>query len=57
MCIETQRRFRRCGHTQLHCWRYCSVIIPSDRLPQTGRACRRYKLRYKHSQNSAKCFE
>ncbi|KAF1846403.1 uncharacterized protein K460DRAFT_258096, partial [Cucurbitaria berberidis CBS 394.84] len=57
MCIEVYDRFRRCGHARFLRWDYCSVIIPADRLPDTGRACRRYKLRYKNSQDSAKCFE
>tara|TARA_R110002003_G_scaffold232_7_gene16745 strand:- start:1913 stop:2179 length:267 start_codon:yes stop_codon:yes gene_type:complete len=38
-------------------WDYCSVIIPADRLPATGRACRRYKLKYKDSQAGARCLE
>ncbi|KAH7069122.1 hypothetical protein BKA63DRAFT_383256, partial [Paraphoma chrysanthemicola] len=47
MCTELHTRFRPCTHTRLLRWDYCSVIIPSDRLPATGRACRRYKLKYK----------
>lgn len=38
-------------------WDYCSVIIPADRLPETGRTCRRYKLRYKNDQDAVNCFD
>jgi hypothetical protein len=38
-------------------WEYCSVIIPADRLPETGRTCPRYKLRYKNNQDVVNCFE
>ncbi|KAF1937594.1 hypothetical protein EJ02DRAFT_318161, partial [Clathrospora elynae] len=55
MCIETLTRHRTCTHTRLHHWSYCSILIPSDRLPSTGRSCRLYKLRYK--EGGAGCVE
>jgi hypothetical protein len=58
MCVETQTRFRPCAHTCLQRWNYCSVIFPSDRLPDTGHACRQYKLRYvEEKDSSGKCFQ
>jgi hypothetical protein len=57
MCIEIHCRFRRCGHTRFMRWDYCSVIIPADRLPKTGRTCRRYRLRYKNNQDAVNCFD
>jgi hypothetical protein len=57
MCTEVHYRFRKCGHTRFFRWDYCSVIIPAQRTPETGHACRRYKLRYKDNQNSLNCFE
>jgi hypothetical protein len=57
MCVENHYRFRRCGHTRFLRWDYCSVIIPKDRLPETGYACRRYKLKYKDNQEKYNCFD
>ncbi|KAH8724879.1 hypothetical protein GQ44DRAFT_562180, partial [Phaeosphaeriaceae sp. PMI808] len=57
MCIEVHTRFRRCGHTRFFGWEYCSVIMPALRVPSTGVACRKYKLRYRDNQDSANCFE
>jgi hypothetical protein len=50
MCTETHLRFRPCNHTTFNRWDYCSVIIPADRLPDTGHACRRYRLKYEDHQ-------
>jgi hypothetical protein len=57
MCTKIHYRFRRCSHTRFLRWDYCSVIIPSDRVPATGHACRRYKFRYKDNQEQMNCFE
>ncbi|KAF2828996.1 hypothetical protein CC86DRAFT_266172, partial [Ophiobolus disseminans] len=57
MCKETHLRFRPCAHTRFHRWDYCSVIIPSHRLPDTGYACRRYKLKYKDEQDNSNCLD
>jgi hypothetical protein len=57
MCTEIHHRFRPCHHTRFLHWDYCSVIIPSDRLPETGRACRRYKVKYKFNQHERGCFD
>jgi hypothetical protein len=56
MCVENHYRFRRCGHTRFLRWDYCSVIVPKDRLPETGYACRRYKMKYKDNQEISNCF-
>jgi hypothetical protein len=56
MCIETHNRLLPCTHTLFSHWSYCSVIIPSDRLPETGRSCRRYKLQVKEKRGK-ECFE
>jgi hypothetical protein len=40
---------RHCHHnTPFVRWGYGNVIIPSDRLPKTGRACQRYRVKYRH---------
>ncbi|KAF2027653.1 hypothetical protein EK21DRAFT_38251, partial [Setomelanomma holmii] len=61
MCTEIHTRFRPCAHTRFARWDYCSVIIPSDRVPETGRACRRHTLKYKEMQErdggSGRCLE
>jgi hypothetical protein len=57
MCTEIHSRFRRCTHTRLARWSYCSVLIPRDRTPAIGLACRRYKLRFEDNQNGMDCFE
>ncbi|CAE7201189.1 hypothetical protein PTTW11_08798 [Pyrenophora teres f. teres] len=57
MCIETYTRYLRCTHTQLQRWDYCAILIPTDRIPSTGRSCRKYKLRYKDTYNNDACFE
>jgi hypothetical protein len=57
MCVENYYRTRRCGHTRFLRWDYCSVIIPKDRLPETGHACRKYKLKYKDNQENYNCFD
>ncbi|OAL03788.1 hypothetical protein IQ06DRAFT_198326, partial [Phaeosphaeriaceae sp. SRC1lsM3a] len=57
MCTETHYLFRRCGHTHFLRWDYCSVILPTDRVPNTGRSCRRYRLKFKDNQEQLNCFE
>lgn len=57
MCIELHTRYRRCTHARLLHWTYCPILTPSQRQPSTGRACRRYKLRYKESNDNVGCFE
>jgi hypothetical protein len=57
MCIETHTRHRRCTHTRFLRWDYCSILIPTDRLPTTGRLCRRYKLRFQDAKKSEECVE
>ncbi|KAH3909535.1 hypothetical protein HBI56_060800 [Parastagonospora nodorum] len=57
MCTEILHRPRTCQHTSFLRWDYCSVIIPSDREPEVGRACRLYKVKYKRSHDGHNCFE
>jgi hypothetical protein len=58
MCKETHTRVRPCAHTCLRRWEYCGVIVPAERPPGTGRACRQYKLRYvDEEESSGKCFQ
>ncbi|KAI2479587.1 hypothetical protein Ptr902_08852 [Pyrenophora tritici-repentis] len=57
MCTETYTHYIRCTHKQLQRWDYCAVLMPADRIPRTGRACRRYKLRHKDTFNNDACYE
>ncbi|KAF1838039.1 hypothetical protein BDW02DRAFT_479074, partial [Decorospora gaudefroyi] len=57
MCTEHHTRYRRCTHTRFQRWEYCSILLPTDRLPSTGRSCRRYKLRYKNTGDNSRCYE
>ncbi|KAF1919922.1 hypothetical protein BDU57DRAFT_401943, partial [Ampelomyces quisqualis] len=56
MCTELHLRFHPCTHTRFLRWDYCSVIIPSHRIPETGCTCRRYRRRYKEDV-SGECWE
>ena len=57
MCTEWHTRFRRCNHTRLLRWDYCSVLLQRERTPETGLACRKYKRRYRDSQEGWNCYQ
>lgn len=56
MCTQTHARYDECAHTRLVRWSYCSILTPSERVPETGRGCRRYERRYTREKVLGKCM-
>ncbi|KAF2108001.1 hypothetical protein BDV96DRAFT_472949, partial [Lophiotrema nucula] len=57
MCTETLLRFRRCSHTRPLSLHYCTRLPRRSQSPETGRACPKYEVRFRDSQESYNCFQ
>ncbi|KAF2248971.1 hypothetical protein BU26DRAFT_427158 [Trematosphaeria pertusa] len=57
MCTEYYWKFRPCAHERFINWKYCSVLLPRERVPAMGHQCRRYKKRYRDNQQSYNCYQ
>ncbi|KAF2682203.1 hypothetical protein K458DRAFT_272912, partial [Lentithecium fluviatile CBS 122367] len=57
MCTEWYNRFRRCGYTRFLRWDFHSVLLQRERTPEIGRACRRYRVRHRDSQEGWNCYQ